>query len=68
MVLLLMGFLLIIFTWPIAYYLFQRIIYELKIDTHVIGKRVSRLYILVIQLMIIIAILLILVLILNIDT
>ena len=68
MTLLLMGFVLIIFTWPIAYYLFQRIIYELKIDTHVIGKRVSRLYILVIQLMIIIALLLILVLILNIDT
>ncbi|CAI3414267.1 hypothetical protein CIRMBP1248_01854 [Enterococcus cecorum] len=68
MTLLLMGLALIIFTWPIAYYLFQRIVYELKIDTHVIGKRVSRLYILVIQLMIIIAILLILVLILNIDT
>lgn len=68
MTLFLMGFVLIIFTWPIAYYLFQRIIYELKIDTHVIGKRVSRLYSLVIQLMIIIAILLILVLILNIDT
>lgn len=68
MVLLLMGFVLIIFTWAIAYYLFKRIIYELKIDTHVIGKRVSRLYILVIQLMIIIAFQLILVLILNIGT
>lgn len=68
MVLLLMGFVLIIFTWLIAYYLFQRIIYELKIDTQVIGKRVSRLYILVIQLMIIIVFQIILVLILNIGT
>ena len=68
MTIILLGLGIIVVTWPIAYYLFQRIIYELKIDTHVIGKRVSRLYILVIQLMIIIVFQIILVLILNIGT
>ncbi len=68
MTIILLGLGIIVVTWPIAYYLFQRIIYELKMDIHVIGKRVSRLYILVIQLMIIIVFQIILVLILNIGT
>ena len=68
MTIILLGLGIIVVTWPIAYYLFHRIIYELKMDIHVIGKRLSSLYILVIQLMIIIVFQIILVLILNIGT
>ncbi len=68
MTIILLGLGIIVVTWPIAYYLFHRIIYELKMDIHVIGKRLSSLYILIIQLTLIIAIQLILILILYTET